>query len=80
MRLRRILACQLDLQKSLKHANISDKSTIRKTLNKNGVLWEDPTEDATAVQKKHCCTSEVSERAPGCSTALLAKYSVDKLN
>jgi hypothetical protein len=30
--------------------------------------------------KKHCCTSEVCKRAPGCSTALLAKYSVDRLN
>ena len=27
--------------------------------------------------KKHCCTSEVRKRASGCSTVLLAKYSVD---
>ena len=32
----------------------------------------------TAVQKKHCCTSEVCRRAPGCSTTLLWKYSVDR--
>ena len=29
-------------------------------------------EEATAVQKKHCCTTEVS-------TELLVKYSVDRL-
>ena len=32
-----------DLHKSLEHPNISvDESTIRKTLNKNGVHWRTP--------------------------------------
>ena len=34
-------------------------------------------EEATAVQKKHCCKSEVCKSAPGCSTALLTEYSVE---
>ena len=69
-----------DLQKSLEHANISvDESTIRKTLNKNGVHGGHHGR-IHCCPKKHCCTSEVRKRAPGCSTALLAKYSVDRLN
>uniref|UniRef100_A0AAZ3S4M2 Transposase Tc1-like domain-containing protein n=1 Tax=Oncorhynchus tshawytscha TaxID=74940 RepID=A0AAZ3S4M2_ONCTS len=43
MRLRGILECQLDLQKSLEHANIAvDESTIHKTQNKNGVHGRTP--------------------------------------
>ena len=43
MRFRRIQECQLVLQKSLEHAHISvDESTIRKTLNKNGVHGKTP--------------------------------------
>ena len=68
-----------DLQKSLEHANISvDESTIRKTLNKNGVHGRTPRKKPLLSKKKHCCTSEVCKSAPGCSTALLAKYSVDR--
>ena len=64
-----------DLQKSLEHANISvDKSTARKTLNKNGVHWR-----TLLLKKKHCCTSEVCKSAHGCSTVLVAKCSVDRL-
>ena len=70
-----------DLQKSLEDANISvDESTIRKTLNKNGVHGRTPQKKPLLSKKTHCCTSEVRKRAPGCSTALLAKYSVDRLN
>jgi hypothetical protein len=50
IRLRRILVSAKDLQKSLENANISDESTICKTLNKNG-SWEDTMEEATVVQK-----------------------------
>ena len=58
-----------DLQKPLEHANISvDASTIRNTLNKNGVHGRTP--------RKKPLLSEVCKRAPGCSTALLAKYFV----
>ena len=61
-----------DLQKSLEDANISDdKSTIHKTLNKNGVRGRTP-------WKKPLLSKKVCKRAPGCSTALLAKYSVDR--
>jgi hypothetical protein len=70
-----------DLQKSLEHANISvDKTTIRKTLNNNGVHGRTPQKKTLLSQNKHCCTSEVRKRAPGCSTELLAKYSVDRLS
>ena len=64
-----------DLQKSLEHANISvDESTIRKTLNKNGVQWEDTMEEATAVQKKTIAAHlKFAKIASGCSTALLAR-------
>ena len=41
---------------------------------------EATTEEANSVQTKLCCTSEVCKSAPGCSTALLAKYSVDRWN
>ena len=52
-----------DLQNSLEHANIFvDESTICKTLNK----------------QKNIGMSEVCKSALGCSTALLAKYSVDR--
>uniref|UniRef100_A0AAZ3S9Y9 Transposase Tc1-like domain-containing protein n=1 Tax=Oncorhynchus tshawytscha TaxID=74940 RepID=A0AAZ3S9Y9_ONCTS len=70
-----------DLQKSLEHANISvDESTIRKTLNKNGVHGRTPWKKPRLSKKKHFCAFYVSKSAPGCSTALLAKYSVDRLN
>ena len=70
-----------DLQKSLKHANISvDESTIRKTLNRNGVHGRTPRKKPLLSKTQHCCMSEVCKSAPGCSTALLAKYSVDRLN
>jgi hypothetical protein len=47
-----------DLQKSLEHANIYfDESTIRKTLNKNGVHGRTPR------KKPHYCTSEVRKSA-----------------
>jgi hypothetical protein len=62
MRLRRILVLAKDLQKSLENANISvDESTIRTTLNKNGVYGRTP-EEATAVQKKtlfHSTTGKI---------------------
>ena len=67
-----------DLQKYLENANISiDESTIRKTLNKNGVHGMTPQKKPMLSKSKHCCTSEVRKRASGCSTALLSKYSVD---
>ena len=61
-----------DLLKSLEHANISvDESTIRKTLNKNGVHGRTPREKPLLSKKQqHCCTSEVCKSAPGRSTAL----------
>ena len=63
-----------DLQKSLEHANISvDESTIRKTLNKNGVHGRTPWKKTLMSKKSHCCTSEVRKIASGCSTALLAR-------
>ena len=47
-----------DLQKSLEHANISvDESTIRKTLNKNGVHGRTPRKKPL-LSKKTFCTSE----------------------
>jgi hypothetical protein len=79
MRLRRILECQLKTQKILEHANISvDESTIRKTLYKNGVHGRTPPKKPLLSKKTHGCTSEFCKRAPGCSTVLLAKYSVDR--
>jgi hypothetical protein len=58
-----------DLQQSLEHANISfNKSTICKTLNKNGVHGRTP-------QKK-----SLLSKTNIAFTALLAKYSVDRLN
>ena len=39
------------LQKSLEHANITDESTIRKTLNKHGVHWRTPRKK-TLLSKK----------------------------
>lgn len=50
-----------DLHKSLAHANISvDESTIRKTLNKNGIKERTPPlEETTAVQRKCICKLEV---------------------
>jgi hypothetical protein len=70
-----------DIQKSLEHANISiDESSIRKTLNKNGVHGRTPRKKPLLSPKKHCCTSEDCKRATGCSTALVAKYSVDRCN
>ena len=65
-----------DLRKSLEH----DKSTICKTLNKNDVHGRTPRKNPLQSKKKHCCTFEVNKRAPGYSTALLAKYPVDRLN
>jgi hypothetical protein len=69
-----------DLQQSLGHANISvDESTILKTLNKNGVHGRTPEKKSLLSKKPHCCTSKVHKRAPGCFTALLAKYFLDGL-
>ena len=70
-----------DLQKSLDHANISvDESTIRKTLNKNGVYGRTPRNKPLLSKKQDlCCTSDVLKRPPGCSTALLEIYSVNRL-
>jgi hypothetical protein len=66
-----------DLQKSLEHANISfDESTIRKTLNKNGVHGGHHRRSHCCPKKKHCCTSDVYKKASGCSTALLTTYSM----
>lgn len=71
----------LNLQKSLAHANIIvAKSTISKTSNKNGIHERAPRREPLLSKKLHCCTLEVCKRAPGCSTALLAKCSVDRWN
>jgi hypothetical protein len=59
-----------DLQKSL------ETSTSLRYVKEEQCSREDTTEEATAVQK-HGYTSEMRKRAPGCSTVLLAKYSVE---
>ena len=70
-----------DLHKSLEHVNISvDESTTHKTLNKNGVHVRTKRNKPRLSKKKHFCTSEVCKSAPRCSTAWLAKYSVDRLD
>ena len=67
-----------DLQKSLEHANISvNESTINKTLNKNGVHGRTPRKKPL-LSKNNLAARLVCKSAPGCSTALLAKYSVDR--
>ncbi|KAM9502287.1 cytoskeleton-associated protein 5-like isoform 5-T5 [Salvelinus alpinus] len=51
------------LQKSLEHASVSvDKSTIRKTLNKNGVHGRAPRKKPLLSKKKHCYMSEVCKK------------------
>ena len=68
------------LQKALEHVNISvDESTIRETLNRNGVHGRTPRKKPL-LSKKHCCTSEVCRSACGCSTALPVTYSVVRFN
>ena len=68
-----------DLQKSLEHANISVDESIRKTLNKNGVHGRTPRKKPLLSKKTLLYIGNL-QSAPGCSTALLAKYSVDRWN
>ena len=69
-----------DLQKSLEDDNISvDESTVRKTLNNNGVHGKAPWKKSLLSKNNNAANLKFA-KAPGCSIALLAKYSVDKLN
>ena len=81
MRLRRILECQLKTYRNLlEHGNISvDESTISKTLNKNGVHGRTSRKKPQLSKKSITACLKYSKRSPGCSTVLLAKYSVDRL-
>ena len=70
-----------DLQRSLEHVNISvDRSMIPKLLNKNGVHGRTPQKKPLLYKKTIGARLKFAKEHPGCSTALLAKYSVDRLN
>ncbi|KAJ4927442.1 hypothetical protein JOQ06_015170 [Pogonophryne albipinna] len=64
-----------DLKKSLAHANISvDESTIRKTLNKNGVHGRTPRRKQLLSRKNIAARLKFAKE----HLDVLAKYSVDR--
>jgi transposase len=67
------------LQKTLQTTKVCvHVSTIRKTLNNNGVDGRIPRRKPLLSKKKHCGTSQVFPRPPGCSTTPLGKCTVDR--